>query len=72
MPYLEALLMLSRILAEYNNVLVGIHPSFRHTPPIAFFKQNGSQSVCPCPFGSCVTSRATTNNSYIKVHNRIF
>ena len=36
-PYLEAVLMLSSILAEYSNVLVGIHPSFRHTPPIAFF-----------------------------------
>ena len=25
-----------------------------------------------CPFGSCVPGRTTTNNSYIKVHNRIF
>ena len=44
MPYLEALLMLSRILAEYNNVLVGIHPSFRHIPPIAFFSNRTALS----------------------------
>ena len=38
-PYLDALFMLSSILAEYNNVLVGIQPSFRQTPPMAFFSK---------------------------------
>ena len=38
-PYLEALLILSSILAEYKRVFVGIHPSFRQTPPIAFFSK---------------------------------
>lgn len=50
MPYLEALLMLSRILAEYNNVLVGIHPSFRHIPPIAFFQTKRLSVRLPLPF----------------------
>ena len=39
MPYLEDVLKLSNILAEYNNVFVGIQPSFRQTPPMAFFSK---------------------------------
>ena len=36
---LEDVLKLSNILAEYNNVFVGIQPSFRQTPPMAFFSK---------------------------------
>ena len=36
-PYLAAPFIVSHSLAEYNSVFVGIHPSFRHTPPMAFF-----------------------------------
>ena len=35
--YFDAWRAPSYVFAEYNNVLVGIHPSFRQTPPRLFF-----------------------------------
>ena len=53
-PYLDACRPESYSFAEYNNVFVGIHPSFKHTPPKLRFSNNRTCKPPAASFSAAV------------------
>ena len=68
MPYLEDVLKLSNILAEYNNVFVGIQLRSGRRSNGVLFKEDGFQASFGCPFGCGIAGRSSSYDCNIVIH----
>lgn len=69
MPYLEDVLKLSNILAEYNNVFCG-NTAFVQADASngVLFKEDGFQASFGCPFGCGIAGRSSSYDCNIVIH----